>query len=186
MIQSLYHSWIYRINNEDKNMKHIELLLEKNDLEKCIEIETINERKIYLVEREYTQEEYETFCAEQPKWLINRKGSMRFYADSDNGEDAEGTYTAEFDLDPKTAVFDNGKFIGICFCPENIDYSGNGRASFEVSQWGYPGYNIFTFFPNSKKPHLFLFAELDTYKYDDWSLTNKKPDQECSIFLDFN
>ena len=43
-------------------MKHIELLLEKSNLEKCIEIEIINGKKVYLVEREYTQEEYEAFC----------------------------------------------------------------------------------------------------------------------------
>ena len=168
-------------------MKHAAIIteIENNLIEKHIEVEGADGKKIFLVEQEYTAAEMDLFNIEKGKWIIRCAGSMSFLADSDSGEDAEGHYCGYFDLVPSNAVFEKGRLVGYYFCAGSLDYSGNGRSSFRIEDWGYPGDNPFVSVSRGKKPHLFLFSETATHEWKDWNLLFRDLEKEYKSYLEF-
>ena len=157
----------------------------EESLEKHVEADVADGQKVYLVEREYTQEELDAFNAEKPNWILRRAGTRFFMADSDSGEDATGHYCGYFDLRPENAVFDGGKLVGYYLCAGDFRYSGRGRASFDVESWGYPGDNPFVFVSWGHRTHVFLFSEAPTHEWEDWDLLARDPDKQYASYIDF-
>ena len=128
--------------------------------ERIVEAELAGARKVWLAKREYTQEELARFRAEQANWLLQRADSQQFTADSDSGEDAWGYYRGYFDWNPENAVFEDGRLVGFWICADWLRYSGNGRDSFSIDDWGYPGVDPFTDRPlYGRHVYAFLFEE---------------------------
>ncbi|MBE6990341.1 MAG: hypothetical protein E7426_06320 [Ruminococcaceae bacterium] len=152
---------------------------------KCVEAETADGQKVYLVEQEYSQAELDVFHAEKSKWIIRRAGTQYFLADSDSGEDARGHYCGYFDPEPANAVFDKGRLVGYYLCPGDFRYSGKGRASFSTEEWGYPGEDPFTSAPRENQTHVFLFSEAATHEWKDWDLLVRDPERTYQSYLDF-
>lgn len=140
---------------------------------------------LYLTAQEYTPQELERFQAESPAWILRRRGSQQFTADSDSGEDAVGYYCSYFDLVPENAVFEEGRFVGFCFRPDWLRYDGRGRSSFDLIDWGYPGDPVFTNNPWPEKLCLFLFDVPETLKWRDWTLMKREPGAEYRSYLEF-
>lgn len=168
-------------------MKHAEILTapKKAGADKRIEAGLADGRKVYLTEREYTREELYTFESEKANWILKRSGTRQFTADSDSGEDATGYYCHYFDLVPENAVFDRGRFVGFSIRPGYMEYSGNGRASFEIEDWGYPGDALFTSSSWATAACVFLFADAGTHQYKEWTLQKRDPDKEYKSCLEF-
>lgn len=168
-------------------MKHANIITvsDKNRSEKYIEVKLTGKRKAYLIESVYSQKELDEFHSEEPKWIVQCKGSHCFLADSDGGEDADGHYCGYFDLEPEKAVFENGKLVGFYLCTDGITYSGRGRYNFTIDNWGYPGDDIFRFISWGNEPHVFLFSEPESHKWKDWSLLVREPGKEYKSYLDF-
>lgn len=153
---------------------------------KVVEAELTEERRICLVKREYTPEELELFRAEQANWLLQRAGSQQFTADSDSGEDAWGYYCGYFDWTPEHAIFDEGRLVGFVLRENWLRSSGNGRASFSIDDWGYPGQDPFADLPlYGRHVYAFLFAEADSHKHRDWKLLRRKPGAVYESSLEF-
>lgn len=168
-------------------MKHAEILTapKKAGADKRIEAGLADGRKVYLAEREYTPEELSTFEAGKAKWILKRSGTRQFTADSDSGEDATGYYCKYFELLPANAVFDGGRFVGFGIRPGYMEYSGNDRASFEIEDWGYPGYDLFTSSSWATAACVFLFDDAGTYQYKEWTLQEREPDKKYESCLEF-
>ncbi|MBO4563700.1 MAG: hypothetical protein J5772_08860 [Clostridia bacterium] len=175
------------MDKEKAKMKHAVIASPKDEnvSGRRAEAETSDGRTVCLYEKEYSQEELEAFRAEASKWIVRLSGSHNFLADSDSGEDATGYYRAFFDPDPERAVFENGKPVGFYLCTDGFRYSGNGRASFDITHWGFPGSSLFGFTPWGAKTHLFIFSEPASHEWDDWSLLEKDPEADYSSYLDF-
>ena len=156
-----------------------------NAAEKFFETGSEGKRGPCLTEEEYTREELDAFEAEKPKWIVECRGTHCFLADSDSGEDADGHYCGYFDLVPERAVFDNGKLVGFYLYTDGFRYSGRGRASFSIDDWGYPGYGLFGTAAWGSDAHLFLFSEPDTHVWGDWSLLVREPGKKYESYLDF-
>ena len=152
---------------------------------KQVEFDLTDECKAYLTESEYTREELDIFRAEESKWKFCCSGSRYFLADSDSGEDAEGYYCGYFDPVPEKAVFDNGKLVGFYLCTDGMRYSGRGRSTFDVDEWGYPGDDPFKFVSWGASTHVFLFDEEETLRWKDWSLLVREPGKEYRSYIDF-
>ncbi len=156
------------------------------DLNQYVEAGTAAGQRVYLAQGQYTQDELKEFDAEKAKWIIRRSGTRYFLADSDSGEDAEGSYCGYFDLKPANAVFDGGRLVGYYLCPGDLRYSGLSRSSFDVDDWGYPGYDAFMLSGAlEKEVHVFLFADPETYKWQDWSLLVREAGKEYKSYIDF-
>ena len=168
-------------------MKHAEVYaVNGNDHpEKYAEAEYADGRRICLTEKDYTPEELDKFHAEGSKWIVRCMGSHCFLADSDSGEDATGYYCGYFDLDPEKAIFKDGEFVGFYLYTDGFNYSGNGRASFSINRWGYPGDDIFDLYQYRPDPHVFLFSEPKSHEWKDWSLLVRDPEKEYESYLDF-
>ena len=148
--------------------------------------ELTEERRVWLEKRKYTRQELERFRAEQGKWLLQRAGSQQFTADSDSGEDAWGDYCGYFDWDPENAVFENGRLVGFWLCENWLRYSGNGRSSFSIDDWGYPGTDPFTNLPlYGRHTYLFLFEDEASHEHRDWKLLKREPGKEYKSYLEF-
>ena len=80
-----------------------------------------------LAQCEYNQKEKEAFEKEASGWIIRRKGSGQFTADSDSGEDAYAHYCGYFDLLPENAVLRDGRLVGYYLFYDYLSYSGRGR-----------------------------------------------------------
>lgn len=160
-----------------------------SDTENCsgklIEAFVTDERRIFLAESKYTKEELDEFDRERSKWILRRKGSRQFLADSDSGEDAVGYYCGYSDLVPERAVFENGKLAGIYFCSDGLSYSGRGRYNFSIDDWGFPGDDPFVSIPWGAKTHVFLFSDPETHGLGEWTLLERDPDAEYKSYLDF-
>ena len=168
-------------------MKHVVITTApcENSSEKVFEVKQTEDRKIFLAQAEYTEEELAEFTAEKDKWIVRCAGSHYFLADSDSGEDARGYYCGYFDLTPEKAVFEDGHFTGFYLCTDGMNYSGRGRFNFSIDQWGYPGSDVFDYVPFSAKTHVFLFAEEETHRWGDWGLLERDPQKEYKSYLDF-
>jgi hypothetical protein len=168
-------------------MKHAVIITdsEKNNYEKCIEVEASDGQKLFLAEQEYTQAQTDEFNKEKSKWIISRARTRYFLADSDSGEDARGYYCGYFDLLPENAVFKDEKLAGCYLCAGSFNYSGRGRASFEVEKWGYPGDNPFVFVSCGNKTHVFIFSDEATHSFEDWELLVRNPQKEYRSYIDF-
>ena len=168
-------------------MKHARIATApvEDSTEKCSEIELPSGTKVCLVEEEYSPEQLEQFEVEAPKWIVERKGTRFFLAESDSGEDAEAYYCGYFDLEPEFAVFDEGKFIGFYLCTPGMRYSGRGRYNFAIDDWGFPGQSIFDFIRSGSKTFLFLFADAETHSQDEWTLLVRDPEAKYEWYLDF-
>lgn len=168
-------------------MKHarIEIAPAEVGSEKSIEIELSDGSKAYLIEEEYTPEQLEQFESEAPKWIVRCKGSHFFLADSDSGEDATAYYCGYFDLDPNMAVFEDGKLVGFYLCTDGLDYSGRGRYNYTIDDWGFPGDDAFRYLKYGRHMHLFLFADAESHKWDEWSLLERDPEAEYKSYLTF-
>ena len=168
-------------------MKHAVIKTENgNDpLKKDVEAMLSDGQKVYLTESSYTQKELDAFNAEKSKWIIRRAGLRQFTADSDSGEDAKGYYCGYFDLEPENAVFDQGKLTGYYLCPGYMRYSGNGRSTFWMDSWGYPGNDPFKSHYNADETHVFLFADAETHKWKDLTLLKRDPEKEYKSYIDF-
>ena len=159
---------------------------EMNGAGKLVKAELAGERRICLEKREYTPEELERFRAEQANWLLQRAGSQQFTADSDSGEDAWGYYCRYFDWNPENAVFENGRLVGFWLCGDWLRYSGNGRASFGIDDWGYPGVDPFGRSAlYGRHIYAFLFEEAESHKHGDWKLLKREPGREYKSCLEF-
>ena len=163
-------------------MKHAIIVNEK---ENSVEASLTEDRKVYLAEAEYTEEELEQFNAEKDKWIVRCLGSHQFLADSDSGEDAVGHYRNFFDLVPEKAVFENGRLVGLYLCTDGIDYSGRGRYNYYIDDWGYPGNDPFRFIPRGAFVHVFLFEDADSRNWKDWGLLVRDPEKKYTSYLDF-
>lgn len=167
-------------------MRHANMTAAADDpAKKYIGIKTSDGQTLYLYESEYSKEELDEFEAAKSVWIIRREGETYFYADSDSGEDARGSYCGYFDLLPENAVFDNGKLAGYYFCPGDLLYSGRGRASFWIDEWGYPGYDPFSAGFSGRAVHLFFFSKPDTHTLNEWSLIKRDPETEYKTRLSF-
>ncbi len=147
------------------NMKHAVLAPEGGSLPGRFAEAELAGRAIGLFEEKYTPEELELFRAEAAKWKVCRRGSRYFLADSDSGEDADGYYCGYFELAPEKAVFENGRHVGFYLCTDGMHYSGNDRASFYITDWGFPGSDIFGFIPWGAETHLFLFDDRASHEW---------------------
>ena len=156
-----------------------------NEKENSVEASLTEDRRVYLAEAEYTEEELEQFNAEKDKWIVRCSGSHQFLADSDSGEDAVGHYRNFFDLVPKKAVFENGRLVGLYLCTDGIDYSGRGRYNYYIDDWGYPGNDPFRFIPRGAFVHVFLFEDADSRNWKDWGLLVRDPEKKYTSYLDF-
>ena len=168
-------------------MKHAAIIAEpgENREQKYVEAEAANGRKVFLVDQEYTDAELELFDREKEKWIIRRAGTEFFMADSDSGEDATGYYCGYFDLLPTNAVFEQGRLVGYYLCAGYFRYSGRGRGSFDIEQWGYPGDDPFVFVSQGNQTHVFLFSDKATHEWKDWDLLIRDPEKEYRSYLDF-
>ena len=154
--------------------------------ERVVEAELTGERRVWLAKREYTEEELELFRAEQVNWLLQRAESQQFTADSDSGEDAWGYYCGYFDWVPENALFENGLLVGFWLCENWLRYSGNGRASFSIDDWGYPGCDPFTGSAlYGRHIYAFLFGEAESHEHREWKLLRREPDTEYKNCLEF-
>ena len=151
---------------------------------KYAEAELAEGRRVRLAEKEYTPEELEIFRAEAPKWLLRRSGVQQFTADSDSGEDARGYFCKYFDWLPEKAVFEDGRLVGFFLSAGWLRYSGNGRASFGVDDWGYPGYDPFVD-SWSSNTYVFLFSEAGSQEHDEWKLVLREPWVKYESCLEF-
>ena len=153
---------------------------------KLVKAELTGERKICLEKREYTPEELALFRAESANWLLQRAGSQQFTADSESGEDAWGYYCGYFDWTPEHAIFDEGRLVGFVLRENWLCSSGNGRASFSIDDWGYPGQDPFTDLSlYGRLVYAFLFAEAESHKHRDWKLLRREPGVEYGFCLEF-
>lgn len=153
---------------------------------KVVEAELTGERRIFLEQREYAPEELERFRAGQAGWLLRRAGSRQFTADSDSGEDAWGHYCKYFDWKPENAVFEDGRLVGFWLCGDWLRYSGNGRDSFSIDDWGYPGVDPFTRGSlYGRHVYAFLFEEAESHAHQDWKLLKREPGAEYKSRLEF-
>lgn len=152
--------------------------------ETTVEAEPAEGRRILLAEREYTPEELDIFRAEAPKWLLRRSGEQQFTADHDSGEDAWGYFCGHFDWLPEKAVFEDGRLVGFYLSEGWMRYSGNGRASFGIDDWGYPGYDPFVD-TWSRHTYVFLFSEAGSHEHDEWKLVRREPGVKYESCLDF-
>ena len=170
-------------------MKHAEIIVEsdKNNAQKDVEVKVADGKTVYLIEQEYTEAELDAFNVEKEKWIIQRSGVKNFLADHDSGEDATGYYCGYFDLVPSNAVFENGEPVGYYICPDDIDYDGNGRSSFEIKNWRHPGYNPFDLEWRRIRieTHVFLFSETATHKWKEWDLLIRNPEERYKSYLHF-
>ena len=142
-------------------------------------------RRVFLAEGEYTEAELEAFRREKDKWIIRCSGERQFLADSDSGEDATGRYCGFFDLIPERAVFADGKLVGVYLCSDGMRYSGRGRDSFDIDQWGWPGNDPFVFRTRGAKILLFLFDDAANREAGDWALLERKEGEDYSFRLEF-
>ena len=170
---------------EKKNMKHAVIVAGESTGGRFVEAELADGRRICLLEKEYTREELEDFRAAASKWIVRLSGSRQFLADSDSGEDATGYYRAFFEPTPERAVFENGRPVGFYLCTDGMRYSGRGRETFDIANWGFPGSDIFGFIPWGAATYLFLFDEPSTHKWGEWSLIENDPEADHSPYLDF-
>ena len=152
---------------------------------RCAEAEKAEGEKVFLAEEKYSEGELEAFRKEASKWVLRCKGHRYFLADSDSGEDAEGYYCRHFEPAPERAVFENGKPVGFYLCYDGLRYSGNDRASFGITHWGFPGSDVFGFVPWGAETHLFLFDEPATHEWKDWRLLKREPGAEYGSYLEF-
>ena len=167
-------------------MKHAAITTQgSNSLKKHIEAGLADGQKVYLVESEFTQEELEEFNSEKAKWIIRRAGTLYFLADSDSGEDARGYYCGYFDLEPKNAVFDNGRLVGYYLCAGDFRYSGLSRSSYGVDNWGYPGDDPFKSVSSGIATHVFLFSDPETHEWKDWDLLVRDSEKDYRSYIDF-
>lgn len=168
-------------------MKHAILSPTRDEAraENCVEVELADGRTGYLTEAEYSEDELRAFESAAPEWIVRCAGSRQFLAESDSGEDAIGYYCGYFDLIPERAVFEQGRFVGIYLCTCGFRYSGRGRETFEVKDWGYPGNDPFDFVSWGAKMHVFLFEDEGTLKWRDWSLLRREPGATYESELDF-
>ena len=152
-----------------------------------IEIELPSGETKYLAEKEYTQQELDKFNQQSSEWVLRIYGERNFLADSDSGEDACGTYCGYFNLKEQNAIFENGEFIGFYLFPDDLRYSGNGRSSFEIDAWGYPGYNPFEYSWLYRKDNLniFLFSDEQTHRWKNWPLLRREADADYESWLTF-
>ncbi len=152
-----------------------------------IEIELPSGETKYLAEKEYTQQELDKFNQQSSEWVLRIYGEQDFLADSDSGEDARGTYCGYFNMKEQNAIFENEEFIGFYLLPGDLHYSGNGRSSFKINAWGYPGYTPFdSYWLNYMgKPHIFLFSDEQTHNWKNWSLLRREPDTDYKSWLIF-
>lgn len=166
-------------------MKHAVMIDKPGDsYEKCTEICLTKDRKILLAEVDYTQEELEIFNAEAKKWILRCSGSRSFYADYESGEDATGEYCEYFEVTAETAIFENGKFVGVYVCGGGFDYSGNGRASFSIDNWNF--YNPFSQPSKVSQTHVALFAQEETHRWwREWELLKRDPNAKYESYLSF-
>ena len=154
--------------------------------ERVVEAELAGERRVWLAKREYTEEELALFRAEQANWLLQRAESQQFTADSDSGEDAWGYYCGYFDWVPENALFENGRLVGFWLCENWLRYSGNGRSSFSIDDWGYPGTDPFTWgCLYGRHVYAFLFGEAESHEHREWKLLRREPDTEYKNCLEF-
>lgn len=140
-------------------------------------------KSMILFEQEYSPVELETFNEEAKKWIIRCSGSQNFLSDTDGGEDAYGDYTNYFDLEPENAIFMDGKLIGLYLAPDDLSYSGTRRGNYSINSWGYPGETIKYFRWN--KIHLFIFDDIKTHCFNDWTLLLRKEGQQYEESLSF-
>lgn len=168
-------------------MKHAVIIAEsdKGRFEQVKDVKMPDGSTLCLAEQVYTPEELEAFNAEAGKWIVRRRGSCHFYADSDSGEDAWGSYCNHFDLVPEHAIFDGDRFVGL-YLPETwIRESGNGRYDFTIDDWGYPGYSLFYSLGGSYAFHAFLFAEDATRSWHEFTLMERDPEAVYESYLEF-
>lgn len=168
-----------------KVLKHAVISAAESDPERCVETELSDGRTVCLTEKRYFPEELRQFRSEESKWIVRREGSRCFLADHDNGEDADGYYCGFFDLDPERAVFENGKLVGFYLCTDGMRYCGNDRSSFEITNWGYPGSDLFGFTPWGAQTHVFLFSESGSHEWKEWALLERDAETEYKSYLDF-
>ena len=169
-------------------MKHAVIIAEseKGKFEQVKDVEMPDGSTVCLAEQEYTRKELAAFNAEAGKWIVRRRGGCTFYASSDSGEDAYGSYCAYLDLVPERAVFKDGRFAGLYLYESWVRESGNSRNSFDVVDWGYPGHSIFAFFYGSYDLHLFLFEDAESLgPWREFTLMERDPDAEYESYLDF-
>lgn len=165
-------------------MKHA-VMTERAGSAKCAEADLTKEKTVFLEESEYTQEELESFQAQEHRWILRCRGTKYFLADSDSGEDAEGHYCGYFDLITQKAVFDQGRLVGVYLCNDGIRYSGRGRYNFTLEDMGFPGSDPFDFIPIGAKTHVFLFDDPATHRWKNWTLLERDPAAEYRSYLDF-
>ena len=165
-------------------MKHTVIVETPDNIDgKCIAVSLMPKHEIYLSEVEYSQEELEEFHLEEKNWILKCSGSRNFLADSDSGEDAYGYYCEYISLKEEMAIFDNGKMVGICVCPDGFSYSGNGRSSFTIDRWYFC--NPFHNQSAVKKAHVILFAKEETYRWSDWVLLKRVPTERYESYIHF-
>ena len=168
-------------------MKHAVIISRPEEArgKKTVEFEQPNGEALILAEAEYSPGELARFEAEKRKWILRCSGSQTFLAEHDSGEDARGYYCGYFDPEPSRAVFDGDRLVGLYICTDGFRYSGNGRSSFSIDRWRYPGDDPFSFVSRGSKRHVFLFADEAAHKWGEWTLLEREPGKEYRSFIDF-
>ena len=165
-------------------MKHAEIISRKSPKSRLLE--WTDDQQVIVSERNYSRKEQEAFRREKDKWILQIRGTRFFLADSDSGEDATGEYCGYLELTERNAVFEKGNLVGFYLFPGSLIYEGISRNSFDITSYGYPGYDVFKReSASSREAHLFLFAQPGSHHWKDWTLLRKEPGKQYRDYLDF-